>query len=170
MQKFLRLGLAFVAATLVSFQGYAAQLQGRVVGVADGDTITVLDAGLQQHRVRLTGIDAPEKHQPFGQVSKQSLSNLVYGKTVTITYDKQDRYGRILGRVGTPDGQDANLMQIQRGLAWHYKHYERDQPAKERQAYSAAEQAAQQAKAGLWADKNPTPPWDWRRETKSALR
>lgn len=152
------------------FQVQAAQLQGKVVGVTDGDTITLLDADLTKHSVRLTGIDAPEKHQPFGQVSKLSLAKLVFGKTVTVTYDKQDRYGRILGRVGTPDGQNANLQQIQKGMAWHYKHYERDQPRTERREYAEAEQAAQQAKAGLWADKNPTPPWDWRRETKSALR
>lgn len=170
MHKYLRFGLATVAATILSFQAHAAQLQGKVVGVSDGDTITVLDAGLQQHRVRLTGIDAPEKRQPFGQVSKQSLANLVYGKTVSVTYDKQDRYGRILGRIGTQDGQDANLHQIQKGMAWHYKRYERDQPKNERRDYAEAEQAAQQAKTGLWSDKNPTPPWDWRRESASTSR
>lgn len=166
MHKYLRFGLATVAATILSFQAHAAQLQGKVVGVSDGDTITVLEDGRNRHHVRLTGIDAPEKNQPFGQVSKQSLSNLVFGKIVTVTYDKEDRYGRILGRVGTPDGQNANLQQIQKGMAWHYKHYERDQPQKERRDYAEAERVAQQSKAGLWVDKNPTPPWDWRRETR----
>lgn len=158
MRKVIQLLLAVMV-----FQVQAAQLQGKVVGVTDGDTITLLDADLTKHSVRLTGIDAPEKRQPFGQVSKQSLSSLVFGKTVTVTYDKQDRYGRILGRVGTPDGQNANLQQIQKGMAWHYKHYERDQSPNERRDYAEAERVAQQRKAGLWVDKNPTPPWDWRR-------
>lgn len=170
MRTITQILMASIASVLLVAQVQAAQLQGKVVGVADGDTITVLENGRNRHRVRLAGIDAPEKHQPFGQVSKQSLSNLVFGKIVTVTYDKEDRYGRILGRVGTPDGQNANLQQIQKGMAWHYKHYERDQPQKERREYAEAERVAQQSKAGLGVDKNPTPPWDWRRESASTSR
>ena len=102
---------------------FAATIEGRVVGVADGDTITVLDTGKVQHKIRLAGIDAPEKAQPYGQTSKRSLSDLVYGKTVTVDTDKTDRYGREVGKV-LVDGVDTNLEQVRRGLAWHYKAYQ----------------------------------------------
>jgi len=115
-----------------------ADFTGEVVGVADGDTITVLDATKVQHKVRLTGIDAPEKKQPFGNRSKQSLSDMVFNKTVTVETDKRDRYGRELGKV-LAGGQDANLEQVRAGMAWHYKAYERTQSATDRQpaCYSA---------------------------------
>ncbi len=102
------------------------------MGVADGDTITVLDTDKVQHKIRLAGIDAPEKKQPFGNRSKESLSDLVFSKTVTVDTGKTDRYGREVGKV-LIDGIDANLVQVQRGFAWHYKAYEREQPAVDRQ-------------------------------------
>ena len=86
----------------------AATLSGRVVGVADGDTITILDSSNTQYKIRLAGIDAPEKKQPFGNVSKKSLSDMVYGKQISVDYNKQDRYGRTVGKV-IVDGVDANL-------------------------------------------------------------
>ena len=110
-----------------------ADLTGEVVGVADGDTITVLDADKVQHKVRLTGIDAPEKKQPFGNRSKQSLSDMVFNKIVTVETDKRDRYGRELGKV-LAGGKDVNLEQVHAGMAWHYKAYERTQPANDRQS------------------------------------
>lgn len=137
-------------------------LEGRVVGVADGDTITVLDASKTQHRVRLVGIDAPEKSQAYGSKSKQSLSNMVYGKKVTVLWDKQDRYKRILGKVLT-DWGDVNLAQIEDGMAWHYKRYMNDQPIKDQMSYDDAERTARHLRKGLWADASPTPPWVWRR-------
>jgi endonuclease YncB( thermonuclease family) len=109
--------------TLCCAVSHAATITGKVVAVADGDTITVLDADKVQHKIRLGGIDAPEK----GRASKRSLSDLVYGKTVVIDTDKTDRYGREVGKV-LVDGVDANLEQVQRGLAWHYKAYQREQP------------------------------------------
>lgn len=153
-----------VLALLLSFTTVASAelLFGRVVGVADGDTITLLDSQNQQHNIRLSGIDAPERAQPFGQRSKQSLSNLVYGKTVTVEVVKRDKYRRSVGKV-LIDGSDANLEQIRQGLAWNYKAYEREQSPKVRGAYARAEIEAQEGPRGLWIDRLPKPPWEWRR-------
>lgn len=137
-------------------------LEGRVVGVADGDTITVLGAGSRQARIRLQGIDAPESGQPFGQVSKRNLSDLIFDRRVTVEYEKTDRYGRILGKV-LADGRDLNLEQVRAGLAWHYKYYQDEQTPEDRRLYANAETEARSARRGLWADANPTPPWDFRR-------
>lgn len=112
-------------------------ITGKVVSVADGDTITVLDADKTQHKIRLNGIDAPEKAQPFGQLSKQSLSDLVFGKTVQIDANKVDRYGREVGKV-LVDGVDTNLEQVRRGLAWHYKAYQREQQPEDRLTYAGS--------------------------------
>lgn len=139
----------------------AENIVGKVVGVADGDTVTVLDVGKVQHKVRLTGIDAPEKAQPFGQRSKQNLSNWVFGKQVTVETEKIDRYGRSLGKV-LVDGVDANLEQVKAGYAWHYKKYEREQSAEDRAVYARAEAVARAGRAGLWRDAVQLPPWDWR--------
>lgn len=103
----------------------AATLTGRVVGVSDGDTITVIDNTNTQFKIRLAGIDAPEKKQAFGQVSKKALSDLVFGKQVNVEYDKQDRYGRTIGKV-LVNGTDANLEQVKQGLAWFYRKYQGD--------------------------------------------
>ena len=84
---------------VLSFGTHADTITGRVVGVADGDTVTVLDADKVQHKIRLAGIDAPEKAQAFGTRSKQNLSDLVFGKDVRVDWDKRDRYGRIVGKV-----------------------------------------------------------------------
>ena len=137
----------------------AATFTGQVVSVADGDTITVLDAAKVQHKIRLAGIDAPEKKQPFGNRSKESLSELVFSKTVTVETDKRDRYGREVGKV-LVDGLDANLVQVLQGFAWHYKAYEREQPLIDRKAYADAETEAKAARRGLWADLAPIPPWE----------
>ena len=150
-------------ALLLATSAHAATITGTVVSVADGDTITVLDATKTQHKIRLTGIDAPEKAQAFGQRSKQSLSDLVYLKQVTVETDKKDRYGRNLGKV-LIDGKDVNLMQIERGFAWHYKAYELDQSVVDRMVYADAEDAARASRVGLWADAKPVPPWEFRRQ------
>ena len=90
--KFLLLIVLFIATDI-----QAADLQGRVVGISDGDTLTILDSDRRQHKVRLAGIDAPEKSQAFGQASKVSLSEQAFGRDVVVVWDKQDRYGRIIG-------------------------------------------------------------------------
>ena len=137
-------------------------LQGKVVSVADGDTITVLDAEKTQHKIRLQGIDAPEKAQAFGAKSKQALYEMVHGKTVQVSFEKSDKYGRILGKV-LLDGQDICHQQIKAGLAWHYKKYQNQQPLVDRDAYSASETAAKSEKLGLWSDPRPVAPWDFRK-------
>lgn len=150
---------------LISSAISAATLQGKVVGVADGDTITVLDATNTKHKVRLQGIDAPEKAQAFGQKSKQSLHELVHSKQVTIEFQKKDQYGRTLGKV-LLNGNDICLEQIKLGMAWHYKPYESTQPKEDRAQYRQTEQDAKAGKVGLWNDKNPVPPWEFKRKEK----
>lgn len=133
----------------------------RVVSVNDGDTITVLESGKQQLKIRLSGIDAPESGQAFGNRSKQALSDCAFGKNATITGDKWDRYGRLVAKV-VVGGVDCNLRQIDLGLAWHYKRYEGEQPVDERRAYAQAEVNARRKRNGLWIDPSSVPPWDWR--------
>lgn len=139
----------------------AATLQGRVVTVADGDTLTVLDVNKTQHKIRLAGIDAPEKKQAFGQRSKQSLSELTFGKEVEVEIVKRDRYGREVGKI-LVNGKDVNLMQVERGMAWFYRQYQREQSENDRVLYDAAEAAAKADRRGLWRDPNPMPPWEFR--------
>ena len=147
----------------------AAIIQGRVVSVADGDTITVLDAEKVQHKIRLSGIDAPEKLQAYGNRLKESLSDLVFDKAVIVETKKKDRYGRDVGKV-LVNGVEVNLEQVQRGFAWHYKEYEREQSANDRKLYGAAEAAVREAGRGLWRDGNPTSPWDWRKSRRTHAR
>jgi endonuclease YncB( thermonuclease family) len=147
--------------SLATVQVHASTVQGSVVGVTDGDTITVLDTSNTKHKIRLSGIDAPEKGQAFGQRSKQSLSNLVFSKSVTVQSSKRDRYGREIGKV-LVNGLDVNLEQIRLGMAWHYKAYQREQSPQDRAEYSEAEQRARQVHTGLWQDPAPVPPWDFR--------
>jgi len=161
-----RLALFFALIVGVSTTTPADTLTGKVVGVADGDTITVLDGQQTQHKIRLMGIDAPEKAQPFGQNSKQSLSDLVFDRSVSVEWKKLDRFQRIVGKVQI-NGQDANLEQVRRGLAWHYKKYEREQEPLDRAAYSQAEIEARMGTRGLWSDPDPIPPWDWRKSKKN---
>lgn len=153
------------AVALVMTAAQAEQVTGRVVGVADGDTVTVLDDHKVQHKVRLAGIDAPEKGMPYGHRSKQYLSDLVFGKTVTLEGDKVDRYGRTVAKV-ILNGRDMNLAQIAAGMAWHYKKYDREQTANDRMLYGAEELNARAARRGLWGDPQPQAPWDWRAEKR----
>jgi endonuclease YncB( thermonuclease family) len=141
----------------------AATLQGMVVHVADGDTLTVLDDQRTQHKIRLQGIDAPEKAQAFGQKSKQSLNQLVHSKIVTVEFQKKDKYGRTVGKV-ILNGTDVCLEQIKLGMAWHYKQYQSEQPKEDRDTYAQAELTARTQAVGLWKDKSPTSPWEFRRQ------
>lgn len=157
-----RRSLIATASCLMALAAFA-DVTGLVVGVSDGDTITVLDDSKKQHKIRLAGIDAPEKKQAFGQRSKEHLSDLVYRKNVTIEGDKLDRYGRTIGKV-VINGTDANLQQVKAGFAWHYKKYQREQSKADRVLYARAEDEARAQKRGLWRDVDPTPPWDFRRK------
>jgi endonuclease YncB( thermonuclease family) len=133
----------------------------RVIHIADGDTITVLDADTKEVRVRLQGIDAPEKGQAFGTESRRHLSELLLGKEVTLQGDKTDKYGRVLCKV-IIDDRDANLEQINAGFAWLYRQYEKDLSNEDKSSYSNAESEAHSAKRGLWSAPAPTPPWEYR--------
>jgi endonuclease YncB( thermonuclease family) len=143
---------------------YAAdpqQLPGQVVRIVDGDTL-VLEAGDVRHKIRLAGIDAPERNQPWGDASTRELRRQVAGKEIVVEWSKRDRWKRLIGVVKL-DGVDQNLHLVERGLAWHYKKYEAEQSPGDRDAYSAAEKAAQGARRGLWSDPEPIPPWEWRK-------
>lgn len=146
---------------VLSAHVHAETLMGRVVGVADGDTLTVLDSSKGQTKIRLHQIDAPEKKQDFGQRSKQSLSDLVYGKQVRVEVFDTDKYQRKVGKVWV-NGTDANLEQVKRGMAWVYEKYANDP------AYFAAERAAKSGRVGLWNQPNPTPPWVFRHPDRAA--
>jgi len=156
--------LASVLIWVTSFTALAADrnlVDGRVVSVTDGDTITLLDDSKQQHKIRLDGIDAPEVGQPFGNRSKQSLADLAFDLRAEAICPKIGRYGRKVCKVSIA-GADVGLAQIQRGMAWHFKRYEREQSEQDRAAYAAAEIEAREAGRGLWRDRMPVPPWEWR--------
>ncbi len=125
------------------------------MGVSDGDTITVLHNG-KGERIRLHGIDCPEKRQAFGNRAKQFTSNLVFAKTVTVQAVDRDRYGRTVGGVLMPDGRSLNHELVWAGLAWMYRRYTTDQ------SLSDLEEEARVARRGLWADPHAVPPWEWR--------
>lgn len=159
--------LRWIIALLVcwSISASADTLVGRVVGVSDGDTVTVLDAERQQHKVRLGGIDAPEKRQAFGQRSKQALSDMVFGRTISVEWSKRDRYGRIVGKI-LVDAKDVNLGQVQSGFAWWYQKYASEQAASDQRLYAQAEDEAKRERRGLWSEAEPIAPWDFRRQKR----
>ena len=128
-------------------------LSGKVVSIHDGDTITVLQ-GKQQVKVRLFGIDAPELKQPYGKKSKQFLANLIAGKVVEVEGNGKDRYKRTIGTIYL-NGADINAQMVANGYAWAYRKFSKK--------YTAQESKAKKQGLGLWQDKEPTPPWEWRR-------
>ena len=134
-----------------------AQLEGKVVSVADGDTFTMLTREKKQIKVRLHGIDCPERKQAFGQVAKTYASDLVFGKEVKLTVSDKDRYGRTVAIVELENGQILNEMLLQAGLAWHYKKYDKNPE------WAIMENKARRLRKGLWKDKNPKAPWDFRK-------
>ena len=144
----------------------ADELRGKVVSVSDGDTITVLDNNRVQHKIRLNGIDAPESSQEFGQASTRNLSSLIFGQEVVVTWQKIDRYGRLVGNVFL-GGKDINLEQLKAGLAWYFRQYEREVPSNRRATYAAAEAEARQARRELWSQPSPPPPWEFRHPDKA---
>jgi len=161
-------GLAWTVVLFAVFAisaAHAETLTGRVVAIADGDTLTLLDLNNRQYRIRLNGIDAPEKRQPYGNRSRKKLSRLVFGRNVPAECSKRDRYGREVCKV--LDGSvDAGLEQIRAGYAWWYRAYAKEQSAEDQAAYERAEERAREAKRGLWKDPKPVPPWDFRRERR----
>ena len=140
-------------------------IEGRIVGVHDGDTITLLDAEHRQHKIRLDGIDAPELGQPFGRASKQHLAELLANREAVAECSKTDRYRREVCRV-LIGGADAGLEQIRAGMAWCFRRYANELPPDRRQQYADTEAQAIGERRGLWTDGEPVPPWDWRAQSK----
>jgi endonuclease YncB( thermonuclease family) len=152
--------LSAVLAAMLSWNPTAraadSVIRGRVVAISDGDTFTALDASKNQHKIRLYGIDAPEKSQAFGSRAKEHMSDLVFGKDVVVTVMDTDRYGRTVGKVRVA-GVDVNTKMVRDGFAWRYVSYDRHKE------YADAEAEARAAKRGLWVDKSSTPPWEFRK-------
>ena len=153
--------IAFLLLLLLLLSCVAAKpfdiLKGKVVKIQDGDTITIL-VGKTQHRIRLADIDCPEKKQAYGNKATQFTSDKVFGKTVKVQFTEKDFYGRILGTVYTPEGENLNEELLKAGLAWHYKQYSKDEKL------AALEDDARLAKRGLWAENEPMAPWEFRRK------
>lgn len=149
-------GRAVAVAAACVFSCSAGAASYRVIGIADGDTITVLDDDERTVKCRLYGIDAPEKAQAYGAQSKASLSEMTFRRVAEIGFTGRDRYGRSICKV-TVDGLDVNREQLVRGMAWMYRRYAGDA------SYDAAEVAARAAGRGLWRDSRAVPPWDFRR-------
>jgi endonuclease YncB( thermonuclease family) len=137
----------------------AEQFQGRVVGVSDGDTLTVLCNGAPR-RVRLAGIDCPEKRQALGARARQFSAERAFGRTVTVVTSAIDRYGRVVGVVILPDGRVLNRELVAGGLAWQYRKYSSDP------VLLGLEEQARASGTGLWSQPNPVPPWDFRARSR----
>ena len=137
------------------------KLPGKVIRVLDGDTIAVMDKQRQSHKIRLAGIDAPEKKQPYGKKAKKVLTALLRNKRVCIEWHKQDRYKRKVGIVWL-DQVDINLQMLHQGLSWHFKKYAKEQSAENQRLYAAAERTSKSKVIGLWQEPDAIAPWDWR--------
>lgn len=137
-------------------------LTGRVVRVADGDTVTILDHSNTQHKVRLYGIDTPERDQPYGKAAKNALVRLIDNRPVGVVIVTTDSFGRTVGTLYR-DGINLNEAMVADGYAWWYQHF-----APHERHLQEAEQQARAQGLGLWAEPRPVPPWDWRRKQRRA--
>ena len=141
----------------------ADTITGKVVSIADGDTITVLDSSKTQHKIRLYGIDCPESHQDFGQKAKEFTSGLVFGQNVEVKVMDTDRYGRSVGVVSI-GSKTLNEELLKNGMAWYYGQYCKTSFCSQ---WSQYQEDAKNKKIGLWSMANPTPPWEFRRAGKT---
>lgn len=149
---------SLILIAIINFAGYAQNIiTGKVIKISDGDTFTLLKDNLEQVRVRLDGIDCPEKNQEYGNKAKEILSWMIWDKKVYVKIYKYDRYSRAIAKVYTDEIEDVNFSLLSLGLAWHYKKYNSNPE------YDKAEKYAQKNKLGLWQDKNPIAPWDFRK-------
>lgn len=144
-----------------------APFSARAVGVSDGDTVVVLADDGVRHRIRIGGIDAPEKGQPFADVSRRHLAGLLREQVLRVEPIKRDPYGRTVANLSVGD-EDVGLVMLRAGLAWHFVRYARDQTRAQRQAYASAETAARSDRAGLWKEPVPEPPWEYRARQRRA--
>jgi len=157
--------LLLIVFLLLSTSAQASELiKGQVVGIADGDTITVLTARKQQIKIRLYGVDCPESRQAYGSRAKQFTSSRVGGKTVTVSVEDVDRYGRKVGIVTMQDGNTLNAELLRHGLAWLYTAYCKAPLCRE---WKRLEDSARRQRLGLWADKAPVPPWEFRKVVRN---
>lgn len=152
----MRLAWMIILTILLAVPVFAGEFVGQVMGVIDGDTIDVLHDG-QAERIRLNGIDCPEKGQAYGQKAKHAASDLVFGKEVTIHTFGKDKYGRTIGEVLLPDGTNVNHELVKDGWCWWYRKY-----APGNMVLEGLETEAREAGKGLWVDPLPVPPWEWR--------
>lgn len=140
--------------------GHAGEIQGRVVEILDGDTLTLLDDANRQHRIRLAQIDAPEQDQAFGRRARDHLAALAFGRRIQVEVVDTEVYGRIVG-ILWEGGRDLNKEMVRSGYAWVYTRYARDPKLR------VVEDEARRNARGLWAGQNPIPPWEYRREHRS---
>jgi len=148
--------VAAVLFWLFPYPCLASDFAGNVVGVIDGDTLMVMHNG-RGEKIRLNGIDCPEKGQAYGHKAKEAASALVFGKHVTIVTHGHDKYGRTIGDVLLPDGTNVNYTLVKDGMCWWYRKYAPGDATLER-----LETESRVAKRGLWVDLHPVPPWEWR--------
>ena len=156
-----KLYLIFLISFLIN-SAFSQEYKGKVVGISDGDTFTLLTADKKQVKVRLSEIDTPERAQPFGTRARQALSDLIFSKDVLVVQDDIDRYGRLVGQVYVGNTH-VNRKMVQEGMAWAYRQYLKDKTLLQ------DEQAAREAKKGLWSlpSTEQVPPWEWRRGKKT---
>ena len=157
MSRWLSINRLFAPLLLLfTLSAQAETLEGKVIKIADGDTLTLLTPSSQQVKIRLAGVDTPERKQPFGNKAKQALSNLAFQKQALVEIAAKDRYGRTIGVVFV-DGLNVNAELVKQGMAWVYRKYTDDE------RLYVLESEAKQSKRGLWLDENPIPPWEWRK-------
>lgn len=165
MHAILRHGLPVLAALLLAVPVAATELKGLVVGITDGDTLTLLTPDKRQTKVRLADIDTPERRQPYGTRARQALAELAYRKSVQVTVEDTDRYGRAIGQVQA-GRKDVNAEMVRLGAAWVDRRYSRDPDLLRMEAEARA------AKRGLWAlpEAERMPPWEWRKKPRTERR
>ena len=152
-----------VVTSLLAQLACAASFAARVVGVADGDTITVLH-DQKPIRIRLAGVDAPERRQAWGNRARQFTAAACFNRTVTVHERDRDQFGRVVADIILPDGQNLGDALVANGLAWHYRRYSSSM------RLAALEHKARDARRGLWAEPNPVPPWEFRRTARNPPR
>ena len=172
MKRIIFFTYAVVITFTLNINYVRADFTAKVLRVVDGDTVHVVNKAGKKFKVRLTGIDAPEKNQPYGLASTYKLTEMLINKWVLLKSKPNngniysiDIYNRVLAKI-IYDGKDINLFQVSSGYAWHFKRYQKQQSPLDRELYSEAELNAQKNKLGLWCEKNPVAPWKWRKIKK----